>query len=35
MVAMMVNIFLLPILYVWVAGNNDELPQPEESFREE
>jgi cobalt-zinc-cadmium resistance protein CzcA len=35
MVAMLVNIYLLPTLYVWVAGNRDTLPQPEASFQEE
>ena len=35
MVAMLVNIFLLPTLYVWVAGNWDRLPEPEASFQEE
>jgi cobalt-zinc-cadmium resistance protein CzcA len=29
MVAMAMNIFLLPTLYVWVAGVNDKLPAPE------
>jgi len=35
MVAMLVNIFLLPTLYVWIAGNRDVLPAPEASFQEE
>ncbi|MBV9505807.1 MAG: efflux RND transporter permease subunit [Acidobacteriia bacterium] len=35
MVAMVVNIFLLPTLYVWIARDHDKLPQPEESFQEE
>ena len=35
MVAMLINIFLLPTLYVWVAGNWDRLPEPEASFQEE
>ncbi len=26
------SVFLLPTLYVWLAGPNDKLPQPEESF---
>jgi cobalt-zinc-cadmium resistance protein CzcA len=34
-VAMLLNIFLLPTLYVWVAGNQDVLPEPEESFEGE
>jgi cobalt-zinc-cadmium resistance protein CzcA len=29
MVAMAVNIFLLPTLYVWAASENDKLPAPE------
>ena len=29
MVAMAVNIFLLPTLYVWAAAENDKLPTPE------
>jgi cobalt-zinc-cadmium resistance protein CzcA len=29
MVAMAMNIFLLPTLYVWAAGENDKLPAPE------
>jgi cobalt-zinc-cadmium resistance protein CzcA len=28
-VAMAINLFLLPTLYVWVAGNRDVLPPPE------
>jgi cobalt-zinc-cadmium resistance protein CzcA len=35
MVAMLMNIFLLPTLYVWVAGPNDQLPAPEAGFEEE
>jgi cobalt-zinc-cadmium resistance protein CzcA len=35
MVAMLVNIYLLPTLYVWVAGDRDTLPEPETSFQEE
>jgi cobalt-zinc-cadmium resistance protein CzcA len=34
MVAMVMNIFLLPTLYVWVAGNDDVLPAPEADFDE-
>jgi len=33
-VAMLMNIFLLPTLYVWVAGNQDVLPTPEADFEE-
>ena len=29
MVAMVMNVFLLPTLYVWVAGERDVLPEPE------
>jgi cobalt-zinc-cadmium resistance protein CzcA len=29
MVAMMMNIFLLPTVYVWIAGEHDVLPVPE------
>ncbi len=29
MVAMMMNIFLLPTVYVWIAGERDVLPVPE------
>jgi cobalt-zinc-cadmium resistance protein CzcA len=35
MMAMLLNIFLLPTLYVWVAGPNDQLPAPEAGFEEE
>ena len=28
------SIFLLPTLYVWMAGQNDVLPQPEGEFEE-
>jgi cobalt-zinc-cadmium resistance protein CzcA len=35
MVAMLVNIYLLPTLYVWVAGNQDVLPEPDAAFEEE
>ena len=34
MVAMLMNIFLLPTLYVWVAGDQDVLPTPEAAFEE-
>jgi cobalt-zinc-cadmium resistance protein CzcA len=34
MVAMLMNIFLLPTLYVWIAGNQDVLPTPEADFEE-
>jgi len=35
MVSMAINIFLLPTLYVCVAGVNDVLPAPEPGFDEE
>ena len=35
MVAMMMNIFLLPTLYVWVARSGDMLPTPEADFEEQ
>jgi cobalt-zinc-cadmium resistance protein CzcA len=35
MVAMLINIFLLPTLYVWIAGTHDTLPVAEGSFQEE
>jgi heavy metal efflux system protein len=35
MVAMLMNIFLLPTLYVWTARQNDQLPAPEVGFEEE
>jgi cobalt-zinc-cadmium resistance protein CzcA len=35
MVAMLANIFLLPTLYVWIAGDRDILPAPEAEFEEE
>ncbi|HEV3331670.1 MAG TPA: CusA/CzcA family heavy metal efflux RND transporter [Bryobacteraceae bacterium] len=35
MVAMLINIFLLPTLYVWIAGPHDTLPTAEASFQEE
>jgi heavy metal efflux system protein len=34
MVAMLMNIFLLPTLYAWVAGDQDVLPTPEAEFEE-
>jgi cobalt-zinc-cadmium resistance protein CzcA len=34
MVAMIMNIFLLPTLYVWVARSHDVLPRPEPGFDE-
>jgi cobalt-zinc-cadmium resistance protein CzcA len=34
MLAMLMNIFLLPTLYVWVAGDHDVLPTPEAGFDE-
>jgi cobalt-zinc-cadmium resistance protein CzcA len=34
MVGMLINIFLLPTLYVWVAGDHDVLPAPEADFDE-
>jgi cobalt-zinc-cadmium resistance protein CzcA len=34
MVSMLINIFLLPTLYVWVAGQRDVLPEPEAEFDE-
>ena len=34
MVAMVMNIFLLPTLYVWVAADDDVLPAPEADFEE-
>jgi len=35
MVAMIANIFLLPTLYVWIAGSDDVLPAPELEFDEQ
>jgi len=35
MVAMLVNVFLLPTLYVWVARSGDRLPAPEGDFDEQ
>jgi cobalt-zinc-cadmium resistance protein CzcA len=34
MTGMFINIFLLPTLYVWVAGNNDVLPTVDAEFDE-
>jgi len=34
MVAMLLNIFLLPTLYVWSAGESDALPEPDMEFDE-
>ncbi len=34
MVAMVMNVFLLPTLYVWVAADDDVLPTPEADFEE-
>jgi cobalt-zinc-cadmium resistance protein CzcA len=34
MVGMFINIFLLPTLYVWVAGGSDTLPTPDGDFEE-
>ena len=34
LVAMAINIFLLPTLYVWVAGDHDVLPSAEPDFDE-
>jgi cobalt-zinc-cadmium resistance protein CzcA len=31
---MLINLVLLPTLYVWVAGNGDILPAPETDFDE-
>ncbi len=35
MVAMLLNIFLLPVLYVWCAGPEDILPPPDPEFVEQ
>jgi cobalt-zinc-cadmium resistance protein CzcA len=35
MVAMLCNICLLPTLYVWIAGKDDVLPEPEADFDEQ
>jgi heavy metal efflux system protein len=34
MVAMVMNVFLLPTLYVWIARDDDVLPAPEADFEE-
>jgi len=34
MAALILSIFLLPTLYVWVAGDRDVLPQPDSEFEE-
>jgi cobalt-zinc-cadmium resistance protein CzcA len=31
---LLMSIFLLPTLYVWMAGKNDVLPEPEAAFEE-
>ncbi|MBV8846517.1 MAG: efflux RND transporter permease subunit [Bryobacterales bacterium] len=31
---LLMSIFLLPTLYVWMAGENDKLPEPEPGFEE-
>jgi heavy metal efflux system protein len=33
--ALLMNIFLLPTLYVWIAGDNDILPPPDPEFEEQ
>jgi cobalt-zinc-cadmium resistance protein CzcA len=35
MLAMLMNVVLLPTLYVWVAGDGDVLPTPEADFDEQ
>jgi len=35
MLAMMMNIFLLPTVYVWSAGDGDILPEPDPEFSEQ
>jgi cobalt-zinc-cadmium resistance protein CzcA len=32
--AMLLSIFLLPTLYVWIAGNQDVLPSADADFEE-
>jgi len=32
--ALLMSIFLLPTLYVWIAGEHDKLPMPEADFVE-
>jgi cobalt-zinc-cadmium resistance protein CzcA len=34
-VALMISVFLLPTLYVWIAGKDDVLPDPEPDFATE
>jgi cobalt-zinc-cadmium resistance protein CzcA len=34
MAALIMSIFLLPTLYVWIAGDHDVLPAGEPSFAE-
>ena len=34
MVSMLINLVLLPTLYVWVAGDGDVLPAPDADFDE-
>jgi cobalt-zinc-cadmium resistance protein CzcA len=34
MAALALSIFILPTLYVWVAGDKDVLPEPEPEFGE-
>jgi cobalt-zinc-cadmium resistance protein CzcA len=31
---MVMNVFLLPTLYVWAAREDDVLPEPEAEFQE-
>jgi cobalt-zinc-cadmium resistance protein CzcA len=30
--ALAINVFLLPTMYVWIAGDSDVLPKPEMEF---
>jgi heavy metal efflux system protein len=32
--ALFLSVYLLPVLYVWVAGDRDKLPEPEPGFEE-
>jgi cobalt-zinc-cadmium resistance protein CzcA len=34
MAALLLSIFLLPTIYVWIAGEHDILPAPERSFED-
>ncbi len=34
MLGMMINLVLLPTLYVWIAGDGDVLPTPDAEFDE-